>query len=106
MYLCVDMCTLSLCPQRPKVSESTEMELQTVVSSLMWVFEPHSDPLEEQWVRLTTEPPLKPLILVKSIRQKLHPDPEAQCGQHPRGSRLPFVMAIPSIIEVFLSIIS
>lgn len=40
MHLCVDLCTLFLCPQRPKVSDSLEMELETVVSSLVWVFDP------------------------------------------------------------------
>lgn len=65
IYLCMEICTRFLYPQSPEASDSLEIESQTVVTSLMWgiqVCNTHSDPVEEQYVSLTTRTSLEPLV--------------------------------------------
>lgn len=58
MHIC--LCTCEQCPQRPEESASPlELELQKIVSHLIWVLRPELGPLKEQQMLLTTEPPFQ-----------------------------------------------
>ena len=48
-------------PWRPEASDPWELELQAVVSHLMWVLGTSPGPLQEQPVFFITQPPLQPL---------------------------------------------
>lgn len=89
MHLCVDLCTLFLCPQRPKVSDSLEMELYRQLWAPWCGCLIQFRSMEEQYVWLTTKLSLELLIHVKSSKHNFRTDPEAQRDQHPSGSRIP-----------------